>query len=321
MHAAIAILAALLRRARDGRGRVPRRLGRRRRALADVARDRRAPRDRRRARPRPRHPHRPLRLLRRLPLPRRTWLAVGAIEPAFCANLCRALGSSAWIAHQNDDAAQDADPRRPRAPPSRRATATSGSRSSRPPTPAWRRSTRSPSWSRDPHFAARGAFVEAQHPSTAASASSAPRARRRAARREPARAARGAAETDTDALLARRRLLAPRIVAALRERRSDRVSQETTASAVGPARRGAGLDRPEALRAGGRVRRRARLRLHELRLGRERQPALLGREGRAARSPAARSRRRRMISVWFRPHHWAPGPQRAPRSRSRCTST
>jgi alpha-methylacyl-CoA racemase len=36
------------------------------------------------------------------------WLAVGAIEPAFWANLCRALGLERWIAHQTDDAVQDA---------------------------------------------------------------------------------------------------------------------------------------------------------------------------------------------------------------------
>ena len=36
------------------------------------------------------------------------WLAVGAIEPQFWANLCRALGCEQWIAHQRDDAVQDA---------------------------------------------------------------------------------------------------------------------------------------------------------------------------------------------------------------------
>lgn len=36
------------------------------------------------------------------------WLAVGAIEPQFFANLCRALGCERWIEHQTDDAAQDA---------------------------------------------------------------------------------------------------------------------------------------------------------------------------------------------------------------------
>ena len=35
------------------------------------------------------------------------WLAAGAIEPAFFANLCRALGLEQWIPHQNDDARQD----------------------------------------------------------------------------------------------------------------------------------------------------------------------------------------------------------------------
>src|SRR5712691_222743 len=36
------------------------------------------------------------------------WVAVGAIEPHFYANLCRALGCERWLAHQTDDAVQDA---------------------------------------------------------------------------------------------------------------------------------------------------------------------------------------------------------------------
>jgi alpha-methylacyl-CoA racemase len=36
------------------------------------------------------------------------WLAVAAIEPPFWANLCRALGVEEWIPHQTDDARQDA---------------------------------------------------------------------------------------------------------------------------------------------------------------------------------------------------------------------
>jgi len=36
------------------------------------------------------------------------WLAVGAIEPQFFANLCRALGCEQWIDHQHDDGVQDA---------------------------------------------------------------------------------------------------------------------------------------------------------------------------------------------------------------------
>lgn len=34
------------------------------------------------------------------------WLAVGAIEPRFYANLCRELGCEQWAGHQNDDDAQ-----------------------------------------------------------------------------------------------------------------------------------------------------------------------------------------------------------------------
>jgi alpha-methylacyl-CoA racemase len=35
------------------------------------------------------------------------WVAVGAIEPQFYANLCRRLGCGQWLAHQTDDAAQE----------------------------------------------------------------------------------------------------------------------------------------------------------------------------------------------------------------------
>lgn len=35
------------------------------------------------------------------------WIAVGAIEPHFYANLCRALGADRWIDHQHDDAVQE----------------------------------------------------------------------------------------------------------------------------------------------------------------------------------------------------------------------
>jgi alpha-methylacyl-CoA racemase len=35
------------------------------------------------------------------------WLAVGAIEPHFFRNLVKALGCERWLAHQNDDAAQE----------------------------------------------------------------------------------------------------------------------------------------------------------------------------------------------------------------------
>jgi alpha-methylacyl-CoA racemase len=35
------------------------------------------------------------------------WLAIGAIEPVFWANLCRLVGLDRWIEHQTDDAVQD----------------------------------------------------------------------------------------------------------------------------------------------------------------------------------------------------------------------
>ena len=35
------------------------------------------------------------------------WVAVGAIEPKFWANLCHALGCEGWITHQHDDEVQD----------------------------------------------------------------------------------------------------------------------------------------------------------------------------------------------------------------------
>ena len=35
------------------------------------------------------------------------WLAVGAIEPHFYANLCKRIGCEQWLAHQNDDAVQE----------------------------------------------------------------------------------------------------------------------------------------------------------------------------------------------------------------------
>ncbi|MEE8310855.1 MAG: CaiB/BaiF CoA-transferase family protein [Candidatus Binatia bacterium] len=35
------------------------------------------------------------------------WMSVGAIEPPFFANLCRRLGCEKWIEHQTDDAVQD----------------------------------------------------------------------------------------------------------------------------------------------------------------------------------------------------------------------
>ena len=67
-----------------------------------------------------------------------------------------------------------------------------------------------------------------------------------------------------------------------------------------------------AVRGGRRVRRRARLHLHDLRLRRERQSALLGRRGRGRSSRAGRSRLRDAPESGLRPHHWVPGRTEAP---------
>jgi len=79
MHAAIAVLAALLRRAATGEPVGPRH---------DVLTGRYACYDTYAAAD-------------------GGWLAVAAIEPAFWANLCRATGLERWIPHQTDDARQE----------------------------------------------------------------------------------------------------------------------------------------------------------------------------------------------------------------------
>jgi len=91
------------------------------------------------------------------------WLAVGAIEPAFWANLCRALGLERWSAHQHDDAVQD------------RIRADLSAAFSTRDRDAWVAELApadtcvAPVHSisevaRDPHFQARGVFTEAEHP-------------------------------------------------------------------------------------------------------------------------------------------------------------
>jgi alpha-methylacyl-CoA racemase len=91
------------------------------------------------------------------------WLAVAAIEPAFYANLCRALGCPEWTAHQTDDDRQDEI---------RAAFQAAFARKDRD---AWVEELapadtcvapvqRIDELARDPHLAARGAIAEAVHP-------------------------------------------------------------------------------------------------------------------------------------------------------------
>jgi alpha-methylacyl-CoA racemase len=127
------------------------------------------------------------------------WLSVAAIEPAFYANLCRALGLEAFLEKQGDDAAQ---------PALRDALARAFAGRDRD---EWTAKLAAADTcvapvlavdelAREPHFAARGAFVEAEHPLQgrfrqlgAVLAGAGPLA-------HPV-ALRDGAETDTDALL------------------------------------------------------------------------------------------------------------------------
>ncbi len=91
------------------------------------------------------------------------WLAVAAIEPAFYANLCRALGLERWIGHQRDDSLQDqirADFRERFASRDRDAWVAELAPADTCVAPVYRVSE----LANDPHFAARGAIGTARHP-------------------------------------------------------------------------------------------------------------------------------------------------------------
>ena len=114
MHAVIAILAALVRRGRDRRGRVPRRVGRRRRARAHVALRRRVPRDRRGARARATTSSPAATPVTTSTACARRRVGRGRRDRAALLRqpLPRARAASSGSTHQTDDAVQDADPRR-----------------------------------------------------------------------------------------------------------------------------------------------------------------------------------------------------------------
>ena len=165
MHAVMAILAALVRRATTGSRRLPRRVGGRRRARAHGAPGRRVPRDRRGARAAATALLTgPLRLLRQLPA-RAT--ASGSPSP----RSSRGSGpTSAPRSARAVDRAPDRrrragrDPRRPARRVPHAATATTGSPSSRAADTCVHRGAVVPEVVDDAQFAARGAFVEAKHP-------------------------------------------------------------------------------------------------------------------------------------------------------------
>jgi alpha-methylacyl-CoA racemase len=91
------------------------------------------------------------------------WLAVGAIEAQFFANLCKLLGLEQWIAHQLDEDRQDemrADFRAAFATRTRDEWTELLAGANTCVTPV----LSVPEVVADPHFAARGAFMTAHHP-------------------------------------------------------------------------------------------------------------------------------------------------------------
>ncbi len=210
------------------------------------------------------------------------WLAVAAIEPRFWANLCRALGLERWIDHQTDDAVQDAiraDLRRVLAGRPRDEWVALLADADTCVAPV----LSVPEVVAEPQFAARGLFVEAVHPAEAAVPPARPGVRRRPG--PPAGPTLpDPAETATAAAAGRGRPGRRRDRGAGR-RGGDRVNTRR-------ARGGGRLGRRDPLPRDRRVPGRAGLHLDVLRLGRERQPAVLGRRGGRRSSPAGRSRRR-----------------------------
>jgi len=128
------------------------------------------------------------------------WLSVGAIEPHFYANLCKALGLEQYIGHQMDDACQD------------EIRAAFGRAFAQRERDDWVADLAPgdtcvapvytiPELVRDPHFESRGVFMEARHPEHGEFHQVGP-VLAGGEREQPVHRVRPHAETDTDALLA-----------------------------------------------------------------------------------------------------------------------
>ena len=307
MHAVIAILAALVRRGATGEG-----------AYLDVSVAdgvvalmslvrRRVPRDRRGARAGPQHPHRPLRLLRRrTAAPTATGSRSARSSRTFYANLCRALGCEQWV--DAPDRRRGAGRRS--APTSRAAFADAsprrvGRRRSARPTRAWRRCASVPELVDDAQFRARGVFVEAEHPDRGDFRPGRLGARGHGPRRRGPTSCRDATVTDTDELLARGGPRADEI-ASLRDARSRGMTRPSPAVADDVPRRSptrsarCSTRRPASSPSSGATsgRRARRSRTATRCSGTTPSPSEL--TGGPIAPPT-------MLSVWFRPHHWAPG--------------
>jgi alpha-methylacyl-CoA racemase len=128
------------------------------------------------------------------------WLSVGAIEPHFYANLCKALGLDQYIDHQMDGARQDEI---------RAAFARAFAQRDRddwvaelaPGDTCVAPVYTLPELADDPHFASRGGFMEASHPEHGVFRQVGP-VLAGGERAQPVHQLRSPSETDADALLA-----------------------------------------------------------------------------------------------------------------------
>lgn len=91
------------------------------------------------------------------------WLTVAAIEPRFWGNLCRALGCEQWIDHQTDDAVQD-DIRADLRAVFKTRTRDEWAADLMPADTCVAPVLEVAEVANDPQFAARGLFVDAEHP-------------------------------------------------------------------------------------------------------------------------------------------------------------
>jgi len=128
------------------------------------------------------------------------WVAVGAIEPQFFANLCRHLGCEQWLAHQTDDTAQEKI-RADFAAAFRTRDRDDWIAELAPADTCVAPVYAIPELVEDPQFRARGLFAEAVHPREGRFRQVAPPLAGMA-RGEAPTAVPGGATTDTDALLA-----------------------------------------------------------------------------------------------------------------------
>lgn len=139
------------------------------------------------------------------------WISVGAIEPHFYANLCRELGLEQYADRQHDDAAQD-EIRKAFAERFREKSQQEWVERLAPADTCVAPVRSLPEVTRDPHFRARGVFVEAVHPEEGVFEQTAP-VLAGGRRDAPPWRVRPVDETDTDELLQRAGLEASEIEA------------------------------------------------------------------------------------------------------------